>query len=281
MGGDLTGKAIVPVARQSDGTYRARFLGEDRRVQDGGSLDELLEAIRLNGMYPWMVSNDELEAAKEDASRRDRLFDEVITEEVRRWVRLADERLDRDLPPVFVMAGNDDPWYVDDVLRESQRMCFCDGRIVRLGTHELLSLSTSNPTPWDSPRELPEEDLYRTLQSLAEQLEHPQSAIFNIHVPPYDSGLDRAIALDENMRIKMDIGGTQAVPVGSTAVRQLIEEYQPALALHGHIHESRGAIRIGETLAINSGSEYNTGRIHGVVVHLAPDRARKHQFVIG
>ena len=65
------------------------------------------------------------------------------------------------------------------------------------------------------------------------------------------------------------------------AVRQLIEEYQPLLALHGHIHESRGEARIGRTLCINSGSEYNSGRIHGVTVKLAPDEVVSHQFVIG
>ena len=64
-------------------------------------------------------------------------------------------------------------------------------------------------------------------------------------------------------------------------MRQLIEEYQPLLALHGHIHESRGAATIGRTLALNSGSEYASGRIHGVTVSLARDRVRSHQFTIG
>jgi Icc-related predicted phosphoesterase len=64
-------------------------------------------------------------------------------------------------------------------------------------------------------------------------------------------------------------------------VRQLIEEVQPLLALHGHIHESKGEVRIGRTLALNSGSEYNTGRLHGVVVRLGLDRVIAHQFVVG
>jgi uncharacterized protein len=71
------------------------------------------------------------------------------------------------------------------------------------------------------------------------------------------------------------------MPVGSTAVRQIIEEVQPLLALHGHIHESRGATRIGRTVAINSGSEYNTGRIHGAVVRFDDEHVIGHQFVIG
>lgn len=281
MGGDLTGKAIVPVARQEDGTYTARFLGEERRAGEGAELEALVEAIRLNGMYPWVAAAEEIAGVRGKPARQSELFDMVISQELRRWVRVADQRLGDSQDEAFVIAGNDDPWYVDDVLRESQRLCFCDERIVRVGSHEMLSCSYANPTPWHSPRELSEEELYTHLRSLAEQLESPRTAIFNLHVPPYDSGLDRAIEIDENLRIKVEAGGSHEVPVGSTAVRQIIEEYQPALALHGHIHESRGATRIGDTLAINSGSEYNTGRIHGVVVRLLADRATKHQFVVG
>jgi uncharacterized protein len=281
MGGDLTGKAIVPVARQVDGRHTARFLSEDRVARDDEELGELLDAIRLNGMYPWVAPAGEIAAMGGDADAQARLFDTVIADEVRRWVDLADERLTDGAPEAYVIAGNDDPWYVDDVLRDSDRLTFCDDQIVQLGEHEMISLSLANPTPWDSPRELPEDELYQRLHGLAEQLQSPRTAIFNLHVPPYDSGLDRAVEIDDELRIKVSGGSTNEVPVGSTAVRQIIEEYQPALALHGHIHESRGATRIGETLAINSGSEYNTGRIHGVVVHLLPDRVGKHQFVIG
>jgi Icc-related predicted phosphoesterase len=64
-------------------------------------------------------------------------------------------------------------------------------------------------------------------------------------------------------------------------VRQIIEEVQPAVALHGHIHESRGETRLGRTLCLNPGSEYNTGRIHGVLVTLNGSSAVNHQFVIG
>jgi len=70
------------------------------------------------------------------------------------------------------------------------------------------------------------------------------------------------------------------IPVGSTAVRQAIEEYQPLVSLHGHIHESPAANRIGRTLCINPGSDYHTGRIAGCLVTLRSDRV-VHQFVTG
>ena len=147
--------------------------------------------------------------------------------------------------------------------------------------HEMISCGYSNRTPWDSPRELDEDMLYVKIRALAEQLESPRTAIFNLHVPPYDSGLDTAIELDDELRPVLTGGRPHEIPVGSTAVRQLIEEYQPALALHGHIHESRGITRIGTTVAINPGSDYSGGRIDGCVVDLADDGVKSFQLVSG
>jgi Icc-related predicted phosphoesterase len=145
----------------------------------------------------------------------------------------------------------------------------------------MLSSSYANPTPWSSPRELDEDALYERLRRLADRLEDPQRAIFNLHVPPYDSRLDQAPDLKPDLTPRYSGGQPVMKPVGSHAVRRLIEEVQPLLALHGHIHESKGETRIGRTLALNSGSEYNTGRLHGAVVTLADDRVVSHQFVVG
>jgi Icc-related predicted phosphoesterase len=70
------------------------------------------------------------------------------------------------------------------------------------------------------------------------------------------------------------------IPVGSTAVREAIEHFQPMLTLHGHVHESAGATRIGRTLCVNPGSDYHTGRISGCLFQLRGPEA-KHQFVTG
>jgi Icc-related predicted phosphoesterase len=151
-----------------------------------------------------------------------------------------------------------------------------------VGPHEMISLSYANPTPWDSPRELDEDALYERIKRLADQLEDPATSIFNLHVPPYDSGLDRAREINkDDLTLVYKSGAPVEIPVGSTAVRQAIEDYQPLVSLHGHIHESRGEARIGRTLALNSGSEYNSGRIHGVVIKLGGDEVVSHQFTIG
>jgi Icc-related predicted phosphoesterase len=279
MGGDLVGKAIVPIERRDDGTYRAEFLGDERLVHEGTELDELVDAIRFNGFYPWIATRDEIARRGSDTEE---LFAEVASNAMHRWVDLADQRASGNgAAELFVMAGNDDPWFVDDILRGSQAIVFCDDRIVRVGPHEMLSSSYANPTPWNSPRELDEDALFRRLKKLADQLEAPERAIFNLHVPPYDTRLDEGPDLKEDLTPRYSGGQPVMKPVGSAAVRQLIEEMQPLLALHGHIHESKGEKKIGRTLALNSGSEYNTGRLHGVVVTLADERVIGHQFVVG
>jgi uncharacterized protein len=279
MGGDLLGKAIVPIERRDDGAFRAEFLGEDRVVREGTELDELTAAIRFNGYYPWIATRDEIERRGSDTEE---LFAEVARDEIRRWVELAEAKVSGNgSANLFVMAGNDDPWYVDELLQASPALVFCDDRIVRLGGHEMLSSSYANPTPWNSPRELEEDALYERLKRLADQLEDPAGAIFNLHVPPYDSRLDEAPDLKPDLTPRYSGGQPVMKPVGSRAVRRLIEEVQPLLALHGHIHESKGETRIGRTLALNSGSEYNTGRLHGAVVTLGDGRVASHQFVVG
>jgi Icc-related predicted phosphoesterase len=281
MGGDLTGKAVVPIALERDGSFSAEFMGETRSGSTQESLDELTSAVRYNGMYPWVASADEIARHRGDAAARGELFERVMLDELRRWVALADERMRPLGIEVLAMAGNDDPWSCDAILESASYLVACDLRIVEVGGHEMISCSYANPTPWASPRELSEDDLYTKVKALADQLERPETAIFNLHVPPKASGLDTAYEIDDQLRIVVRNGKPHEIPVGSTAVRQLIEEYQPLLALHGHIHESRGAATIGRTLAINSGSEYATGRIHGAIVKLSDDAVLSHQFTIG
>ncbi len=280
MGGDLTGKAIVPITVDGP-SFTVRFLGEDQSGSGPEELEKLEAAIRYNGMYPWRASAEEVARAESDAGMRAGLFERVMVEELQRWIVLADDRMSEYGIDVFVMPGNDDPWSCDAVIAGAAHVTACDERVVWVGNHEMISCAYANPTPWNSPRELDEDALYTKLRGLAEEVESPATAIFNLHVPPHNSGLDTANEMNPDLTLVFKSGQPNPVPVGSTAVRQIIEEYQPLLALHGHIHESRGEARIGRTLCINSGSEYNSGRIHGVTVKLAPSEVVSFQFVIG
>jgi len=66
--------------------------------------------------------------------------------------------------------------------------------------------------------------------------------------------------------------------VGSKAVREVIERYQPLLGLFGHIHESHGFDYLGRTLCLNPGSEYDAGLLRGYVIDLPREREGKLQF---
>ena len=105
--------------------------------------------------------------------------------------------------------------------------------------------------------------------------------VFMIHVPPHDSGLDTAPILDENLRPTVSAGDVLRGPVGSQAVRRIIERYEPLLSVHGHIHESGGERRIGRTLCINPGSEANHGILRGYLVDIGPDGIERAMRVEG
>ncbi len=106
---------------------------------------------------------------------------------------------------------------------------------------------------------------------MLDQLPDGRPCIFNLHCPPYASGLDDAPELDATLKPVIRGGRPSIVPVGSHAVREAIKRYQPVLGLHGHIHESRGAQKIGRTLCVNPGSDYSSGVLRGVVIELAQD----------
>jgi Icc-related predicted phosphoesterase len=280
MGGDVTGKVVVPLVEREDGVHVELF-GERRVLTTPEEVEDVEVQIRANGMYPHAMDAAELDrVAGLGEEEREAWFADVMRVTFGRWLALADERL-QDGTRCFVMPGNDDPPGVDVAIRDASRVEECDGRVVDLGEgRTMLSLGYANPTPFDSPRELTEEELYARVAALAEQVDDLGRCVFNLHVPPYDSTLDTAAALTEDLEVVMSGSAPKMVPVGSTAVREAIEAFQPLLALHGHVHESAGATRIGRTLCVNPGSDYHTGRIAGCLLQLRDD-AVTHQFVTG
>ncbi|CAB3392263.1 metallophosphoesterase family protein [Kyrpidia spormannii] len=278
LGGDITGKVVVPLIHRGTG-YEANFLGRMHRVESAEEIEALEKAIRFNGFYPVRLEPDEYEAISADELRQSELFRELVLASLRRWVELAEERLKGLGVRCFVNPGNDDEFFVDEVLGESDYVENMDGGVARIDEeHEMVVVGYSNQTPFDSPREMPEEELERHIVALAEQLETPHRAVFTLHVPPYGTGLDHAPLLRDGQVVTRG-GHTVMTPVGSTAVRRAIEQFQPLLGLHGHVHESRGARRLGKTLCINPGSEYGEGVLHGAIVNLARDKVHGYQLV--
>jgi Icc-related predicted phosphoesterase len=278
MGGDVTGKVVVPLVEQGDG-YRMELFGREELVA-AADLEETEDRIRANGMYPHRMTAEEVaRVAALSEHEREAWFAEVMRRTFDGWLSLADERLDA-ATRCFVMPGNDDPDGVDRAIEDAAKVEACDGRIVEFDGHTMLSIGYANETPFDSPRELTEEELLRRICALADQVEDMERCIFNLHVPPYDSSLDTAPQLTADLEVVMSGSAPKLIAVGSTAVREAIERYQPLVSLHGHVHESPGATRIGRTLCINPGSDYHTGRINGCLLQLRGAEAT-HQFVTG
>jgi Icc-related predicted phosphoesterase len=281
LGADLAGKAIQTIVAQPGGRWRCRFIGTDHDVAGDGELTALERLIEDHGYYPLRVEPGELERLEADG-RIDAVFLDLMRARLGAWMGLADERLRPLGIPLFVMLGNDDPVELQAVLDAATWATPAEGRVIAIDDdHELASWGYSNLTPWNSHREQTEDQLAASLSGLVAGLTNPSRAILNLHVPPIGSGLDDAPVLDADLRIVQVMGQVKFAPVGSTAVRAVLEETQPLLGLHGHIHESSGIRRLGRTIAINPGSDYSTGALNGALVTLERDKVAAHQLVRG
>jgi Icc-related predicted phosphoesterase len=280
LGGDITGKAMVPIERRSGGMFRVRFMGAER-VVDGEELKNLEKSIRFNGFYPYICDPEEMEQLQSGAASVGHAFTSVMREQAEAWMELADERLSGADIRCFIMPGNDDEPFVDDVIAASSCVDNHDGRVIEVSDYLVAGYGWSNPTPWRTPRERSEQEMEKDLVCLLSKIPDGAHLIFDPHVPPYDSGLDSAPQLRPDFSIVTTGGQPNMVPVGSVAVRHVVENFQPMLVLSGHIHESRGVTRIGSSVAINPGSEYNIGRLLGALVDLDKGAVRRQQLVVG
>jgi uncharacterized protein len=279
LGGDVTGKVMVPILAYP-GYWELTFAGERVRVESRAELDDLMRKIRDRGSYPTILAPDELDALKsEDAV--DRRFTMEMTRGLDRWLDMADSKLHGGDIPCILNGGNDDVWEIDDIIERSPCVSFAESKVLDLGGFYLASMGWTNPTPWNTFREAPEDVLKTKIDGIVSKIPDMGRAIFNFHAPPYGSGLDEAPALDETLRPIH--GGAVMKPVGSTAIRDAILKYEPVLSVHGHIHESRGIWKPGRTMAMNPGSSYNDGVLQGAVIELNEKKGKvvRHLLVNG
>ncbi len=245
-GGDMTGKAMIPIVEEN-GHYTVT-IAADRQVVGAEMVGEIENQIRRRGYYPLHVTPERLQELDENADVRKETFQQIMLDGVRRWMNMAADKLRGSGVRIFVCPGNDDEMEVDDVVR----------------TH----------------REETEEKLGERIEAMAKNIPDPSKAIFNLHCPPFRSGLDEAPAIDADLKLMH--GGRALRPVGSTAVRQAIDKHQPMLSLHGHIHESKGAVKLGKTLSINPGSSYEEGILMSAIISLdAKKGIKSYQLVNG
>jgi uncharacterized protein len=282
MGGDVTGKMVVPIAKQPSGVYLTTFAGEDLEFTSDEDVASFKKQIANMGFYPAPMDEEEFLAIKSSQEAQDRLFRELIRHRLEQWLEYAETKLRGTGVRVFAAPGNDDFFEVDDLLHASSIVELLEMKVHRItDEHEIITSGWTNPTPWNTERECSEDELAARLGSMLEQVEDMERCIFNIHVPPNNSKIDICPKLDDNMKVVYDMGNPVMAPAGSTAVREAIEHHQPLMGLHGHIHEGRGETKIGRTLCLNPGSVYSEGVLNGLLVTLADGQVKDYQFTQG
>jgi Icc-related predicted phosphoesterase len=280
LGGDMTGKAIVPIIHQGGDTYKSVLLEQESMLHGEDAVREMEKNIKSRGYYPYRTTPDEISELNENPELVDEIFHSEVLKTAGEWLAYADEKLEGSGIRCYVAPGNDDMFELDDLIRTSKHVQLVEGEVVQLDRHhEMISSGWSNITPWHTYREEDDDKLRVRYDAMIAQLKNPGNSVFNFHVPPYGTTLDDVPELDEDLKPKL--GGRSLVPVGSHAVRDVIQEYKPILGLHGHIHEGKGAIRVGKTLCINPGSMYEQGRLLGAVVNLARNKVKSYILTTG
>ena len=277
LGGDVTGKVMVPIIDHG-GRWKVTVRGQEYTLETAEELENIKKQIRNAGSYPAMVSPDELTELSREEGAVDRRFTAEMTQSLDRWLDMADGKLRGGEIPCILNGGNDDIWEIDDIIEQSPNVSFGEAKVIDIGGFYLASMGWTNPTPWNTFREAPEDVLATKIDAVVSQIPDMERAIFNFHAPPYGTGLDEAPALDETLRPTH--GGAVMKPVGSTAVRAAILKYQPMLSVHGHIHESKGVKKLGRTLAMNPGSSYTDGVLQGAVLDLNEKKRKVARYIM-
>jgi Icc-related predicted phosphoesterase len=150
----------------------------------------------------------------------------------------------RACPRVLALSGNLDQREVMPFLEEQGVALHGKGMVV--DGIAIFGCGGSNITPLKTPTELTEDEIYATLRAGYEQVKDRRPLLMVCHTPPFETKCDRIMS---------------GRAVGSTAARRFIEEVGPEVCISGHIHESAGVDRIGNTTILNAGAFRDGGYI--------------------
>ena len=281
IGGDITGKGLSLVAKTSQG-YQTDFLGRKWNARNEEELEIMIRDIRRRGFYVHIDEPTALEEIKSSQTKVELLLKTYMKKTLEGWLRLAEERLKKLGIKCYISPGNDDIYEIDEIINSSNFVINPEGKVVPFSEdHEMISMGKANITPWNCPRDVTEEELAKTIDTMISELDDPSRSVFNFHAPPINTCLDIAPELDKDLRPVSKAGQPSMINAGSTSIRRAIEEYQPVLGLHGHIHESKGVESIGKSLCINPGSEYFEGILRGAIVILEGGKVKNYMFISG
>ena len=279
VGGDVTGKAMIPVIHQGGGRYLAHLFGAEQVSTNPDELEKVRKTISNVGFYPIALEKDEAEELETNPDKMAARFEQEMCQRVREWLTLAEEKLVPQNISMYFMAGNDDLPSIDKTIAEFEHIYDPDMKHFSLDDgYELVGNSNANMTPWACARDIEEDELAKKLEILAGMIQNPERTIAVIHVPPFASGLDTCPDLDKDLKIITQGGQVVMKPAGSP-VKAFIEKVQPMLTLHGHIHESPGHVRNGRTLSINAGSEYAEGIMKAAIINLENGKVKGHMLI--
>lgn len=279
-GGDLTGKMIVPVVEHKGKRYTYYHMAKTHTIESS-ELEKAFKNIRGIGYYPYLTTEEEYEEMTKNPKKVDEVFHKVMLSTLKNWLDLIPQKVPSETK-VIVCPGNDDRLTVDELVNNHEAVLNGEGKIIEIDElHEMVSCGWVNPSPWKTAREEEDDKLEERLEKYISQLENAESAIFNFHAPPYQTKLDEAPLLDKDLNPIIQGGSVVMVPVGSKAVKKMIEKYQPFLGLHGHIHEASGSMKIGRTYCVNPGSEYAEGILRAFLIEFKNDQITKLQRIEG
>ena len=287
MGGDITGKLLIPIIKEKNGTYRATLQGTVQHLATDAELQSMLDKIGLLGFYSEIMEEDQFRTLQGDPHAVEKLFHQKARQRLESWVDLAETRLNGTGIKCFVTGGNDDdPEVLEPIHHPGTQSFFgCENQMVQVDDeHTMVSVGFSTPTPWKTPREITDDQLGEMIEKMVAQVPDMSRCIFNFHDPPVDSTLDTCPMLDWNTDPPAPIvqaGQLVMHGAGSKSVRKAIESHQPMLGLHGHIHESMSVARIGRTTVINPGSEYGEGVLRGCLVNFSSGVIEGYQMTSG
>lgn len=142
---------------------------------------------------------------------------------------------------VHALQGNCDPKNANELLDKSNIINIHDNTS-NIGDIQVVGFGGSNPTPFDTSNEFSDEILYNELSKYKDVLGSDSYTILVTHAPPLNTNAD-----------KIESGAH----VGSEGIRKIIEETQPTLNVCGHVHESIGQDKIGDTVVVNPGDAAN------------------------
>ena len=136
LGGDMTGKALVPIVERSAGRWHASLLEVEREFGREEEVEEFEEAVRRRGYYSFRTTPEEMAELESSEELRERIFHKQMLGRIEGWMRMADEKLDAGVE-CFVCPGNDDQFEVDEIISSAKRVRLAEGRIIALGDFQM------------------------------------------------------------------------------------------------------------------------------------------------